>query len=95
VYRFMAKIENPTIIEQEMFNFLRNAFRLSPDKIKPEFKLFLDKIKHYETSRFETRAFAYFDIISWIESKVYEKPMGEIIKKKISKTKKRLYPYLK
>ena len=94
-YRFMAKMENPTIIEQEMLNFLRNAFRLSPDKIKSEFKLFLDKIKHYETSRFETRAFAYFDIISWIESKIYEKPMGEIIRKKVSKTKKRLYPYLK
>lgn len=95
VYRFMAKMENLTVIEQEMFTFLRDSFRLSPDKIKPEFKRFLHKIKNYETSRFETRAFAYFDIISWIESKIYEKPMSEIIKSKFKKSRKRNYPYLK
>jgi len=94
VYRFMAKMENLTVIEQEMFNFLRDSFRLSPDKIKPEFTRFLHKIKQYETSRFETRAFAYFDIISWIESKIYDKPMSEIIKQKFLNTRKRLYPYL-
>ncbi len=95
VYRFMAKMENLTVIEQEMFTFLRDSFRLSPDKIKPEFKSFLHKIKNYETSRFETRAFAYFDIISWIESKIYGKPMSDIIKEKFRKTPKRVYPYLK
>jgi hypothetical protein len=94
VYRFMAKMENLTVIEQEMFNFLRDSFRLSADKIKPEFTKFLHKIKQYETSRFETRAFAYFDIISWIESKIYDKPMSEIIKQKFLNRRKRVYPYL-
>lgn len=95
VYRFMAKMENLTVIEQEMFNFLRDSFRLSADRIKPEFTKFLHRIKQYETSRFETRAFAYFDIISWIESKIYDIPMSKIIKKKFQKTRKRIYPYLK
>ena len=89
VYRFMSKMENLTVVEEEMFRFLRRSFHLSPRKIKPEFEVFLQKIKHYEKSRFETRAFAYLDIISWVESKVYNKPMGEIIYNKYKESKRK------
>jgi len=82
VYRFMAKMENLTVIEEEMFAFLRKSFKVSPKAMKPEFEKFLQKIKHFEKSRFETRAFAYLDIISWLEGKVYEKSIGEIIHQK-------------
>ena len=79
VYRFMAKMENLTVVEEEMFRFLRNAFQMPTKAVKTALKDFLDKIKHYEKSRFETRAFAYLDVISWVESKVYGKTMGAII----------------
>ncbi len=79
VYRFMAKMQNLTVIEEEMFKFLRRSFSISPRKMQPEFVTFLDKIKQYEKSRFETRAFAYLDVISWVESKVHNKPMATII----------------
>jgi hypothetical protein len=82
VYRFMAKMENLTVIEEEMFAFLRKSFKVSPKAMKPEFEKFLQKIKHFEKSRFETRAFAYLDIISWLEGKEYEKSIGEIIHQK-------------
>ena len=65
-----------------MFAFLRKSFKVSPKAMKPEFEKFLQKIKHFEKSRFETRAFAYLDIISWLEGKVYEKSIGEIIHQK-------------
>lgn len=79
VYRFMAKMKNLTIIEEEMFKFLRNSFDMSPRELKPEFSKFLQKIKKFEKNRFETRSFAYLDVISWLESKVYEKPLSQII----------------
>ncbi len=82
VYRFMAKMANLTVVEEAMFKFLRHSFPLSPRQLKPEFEKFLQSIKHLEKSRFETRAFAYLDIISWVESKVYEKPMSVIIHEK-------------
>jgi hypothetical protein len=47
------------------------------------------KIKHLEKNPFETRAFAYLDIISWVESKVYNKTMSEIIREKNRQAKKR------
>jgi len=82
VYRFMARMENLTVIEEEMFAFIRKSFKVSPRAMKPEFEKFLQKIKHFEKSRFETRAFAYLDVISWLESKVYGKPIGKIIYEK-------------
>lgn len=89
VYRFMAKMKNLTVVEEEMFKFLRRSFPLSPRQLQPEFKKFLDTIKHLEKNRFETRAFAYLDIISWVESKVYNKPMGAVIQEKYMASKRR------
>ncbi|MDE3234355.1 MAG: hypothetical protein KGO81_00260 [Bacteroidota bacterium] len=89
VYRFMAKMKNLTVVEEEMFRFLRRSFGLSPRLLKPELEKFLNNIKHLEKSRYETRSFAYLDVISWVESKVYEKPMSAIIYNKYLQSKHR------
>lgn len=91
VYRFMAKMQNLTIVEEEMFRFLRTSFRVSRHALKPELEKFLHKIKHLEKNRFETRAFAYLDVISWVESKVSNTSMSEVIKKKYLGSRKRRY----
>jgi tetratricopeptide (TPR) repeat protein len=90
VYRFMAKKENLTVIEEEMLRFLRQSFDVSGRKIKPELEKLLNKVKYLEKNRFETRAFAYLDIISWLEGKVYEKPMSTIIYDKYRQSKRRI-----
>ena len=82
VYRFMAKMQNLSLVEEEIFKFLRKSFYMSAKKLKPEFENLLHTIKQFETSKFETRAFAYLDIISWLESKVSDKPVYEIIREK-------------
>lgn len=88
VYRFMAKMQNLSLVEEEMFRFLRKSFYMSARKLKPEFEKLLNTIKEFETSKFETRAFAYLDIISWLESKVSDKPVYEIIREKYLKGRK-------
>ena len=89
VFRFMAKMHNLTVIEEAMFRFLRHSIPLSPRQMKPELEKFLHDIKHLEKNRFETRSFAYLDIISWVESKVYNKPMGTVIHEKYLASKRR------
>jgi hypothetical protein len=91
VYRFMSKMHNLTVVEEEMFKFIRNTFHVSRHRLKIEFEKFLQKTKQLEKNRFETRAFAYLDIISWVESKVFNKTMGEIIHEKYLNSKKRNY----
>ena len=89
VYRFMAKMENLTVIEEEMFKFLKRTFYVSPKKLQPELESFLQKVKQFETSRFETRSFAYLDIVSWLEGKVYSKPMSKILEEKYLESNRR------
>lgn len=82
VYRFMAKMENLSVVEEEIFRFLRHSLRLTPKEIKPGFEKLLEKLKQHEGNRFETRAFAYLDIISWLESKMNNVPVQDVIRKK-------------
>lgn len=89
VYRFMAKMKNLTTVEEAMFKFLRQSIPLNPRAIKPQFEKLLHTIKHLEKNRFETRAFAYLDVISWVEAKVYNKTMSEVIHDKYLKSKRR------
>lgn len=90
VYRFMSKKENLTIVEEEIFKFLRKTFHLDRSKVQAELEKFLQRIKGLEKNRHETRAFAYLDIISWVESKVYRKTMSEILQEKYRESKKRI-----
>jgi hypothetical protein len=89
VYRFMAKMENLTVIEEEIFRFLRSSFKTPGRQLKPAFEKLLQKIKRFENNRFETRSFAYLDIISWLESKVHGKTMSEVIAGKYMASKRR------
>ncbi|MBS1932852.1 MAG: hypothetical protein JST96_02565 [Bacteroidetes bacterium] len=85
VYRFMAKMENLGVVEEEIFNFLRRSFHVSPAKLKPEFEKLLEKLKQLENNPLATRAFAYLDIISWLESKIRNVPVQNIIHEKFLK----------
>ncbi len=66
VYRFMAKRERLTRVEEEMFRFLRTSFQTSRTGLRAEFEKFLEKIKHFEGNRYEALAFAYLDLVSWV-----------------------------
>jgi hypothetical protein len=82
VYRFMAKMGSLSVVEEEIFRFLRRTFHLSPKKLKPEFEKLLEQLKQLKGSRFETRAFSYLDIVSWLESKINNVPVQDVIRQK-------------
>ena len=85
VYRFMSKMQNLTALEEEILRFLRRSFRISKHAMKKELEGFLERIKEFENRRFQSRVFAYLDLVSWVEHKVYNKPLGEIMREKYSK----------
>ncbi|MCX8019719.1 MAG: hypothetical protein N2747_04420 [Chitinophagaceae bacterium] len=87
VYRFMARMENLSGVEEEMFRFLRKSLRLYPHEIKPALHELLQRIRKFEGNRFETRAFSYLDVISWLESKINGVDVQTIIRKKFSEKK--------
>lgn len=88
VYRFMAKMENLGPVEEDVFKFLQRSFRLSASRLKPEFEKLLVKLKQYENNRLATRAFAYLDIISWLESKITNMHVQDVIRQKAFSNKR-------
>jgi hypothetical protein len=78
----MSKMENLSKVEEEMFTFLRRSFRVSAHALKPEFEKLLAKLKKYERNQLETRAFTYLDVISWLESKINNVHVQDVIREK-------------
>jgi hypothetical protein len=82
VYRYMAKMENLSKVEEEMFAFLRHSFHVGAHALKPEFQKLLVKLKKYEGNPLESRAFTYLDVISWLESKISGVNVQDVIREK-------------
>ena len=85
VYRYMAKMENLSKVEEEMFDFLRQSFQVGAHALKPEFEKLLIKLKKYENNPLERRAFAYLDVISWLESKIHNVNVQDVIRERYFK----------
>ena len=89
VLRFMEKMKNLTALEEEILKFLRRSFSLSTLKMKAELEKFLSDIKKFENNPLQARVFVYLDIVSWVESKVYGRPMSQVIQEKYKKLRAR------
>lgn len=88
VYRFMAKMESLSQVEEEMFRFLRRSFTVGAAALRPEFEKLLTTLKQYEGRRSENRAFSYLDVISWLESKIHGVDVQDVIREKYRRRKK-------
>lgn len=90
VYRYMSKMENLSKVEDEMFSFLRRSFHVGAHALKPEFEKLLTSLKQYEGNPLESRAFVYLDVISWLESKISDVNVQDVIREKFKK--KKIFP---
>ena len=88
VYRYMAKMKNLSKVEEEMFSFLRRSFRVGAHALKPEFEKLLERLKKYQGNPLETRAFSYLDVMSWLESKINNVNVQDVIREKYLRGKK-------
>ena len=85
----MYKMQNLSTVEEKIFSFLRSSFSLSPKQLKPQFEKLLSELKPLEKSRLESRAFMYLDIISWLESKLNNQHVQNVIRQKYIDAKRR------
>ncbi|MDH5396932.1 MAG: hypothetical protein OEX02_02220 [Cyclobacteriaceae bacterium] len=95
-YRFLAKKYDLRLYQQYILGFLKNlSHRETRADLKSDFKQLREQLIPLSDKPYEKRAFIYFDIISWLESKISGRAVGEIIgekarlkieSKKLSKT---------
>ncbi|MGM0532294.1 MAG: hypothetical protein ACQER7_13190 [Bacteroidota bacterium] len=85
VYRFLYKMDNLQQVQRHVVDFLRRLTHINPDDLHSEFEKLRDKLVSLKDDPFEQRAFLYLDIISWLESKIENRPVQDIIREKALK----------
>jgi len=83
-YKFLIKMNDLHGVQKEMIKFIKNLQNVYPHELKQVFNDLLIKFKEFEKDPYESRAFLYLDIISWLESNIYNKPIGQVIRDKYS-----------
>jgi hypothetical protein len=82
-YRFFIKKGDLSLYQKHILDFLKRLLMESEIKnVKKRFILLKEQMEILQKNKFEKRAFLYFDIISWLESKIEKRPVQAIIKEK-------------
>ena len=84
-YRFLIQMNDLHEVQKEMIKFLRSLGNMYPSELKNAFIKLYENLKKYETHPYESRAFLYLDILSWLESRIENKPVDEVIKSKLKR----------
>lgn len=84
-YKFLLKMNELHVVQKEMIKFLKNLGNIYPHELKQAFVDLHKELKRYEHHPYEKRAFLYLDILSWLESRIQNKPVGDVIREKAAK----------
>ncbi|MFT7037090.1 MAG: hypothetical protein ACJA2S_005632 [Cyclobacteriaceae bacterium] len=82
-YRFLLKTQDLHLFQRYILNFLRKLNATMTDKeLIRRFKRLRENLIPLTDNQYEKRAFIYFDIISWLESKIENRMIRDIVKEK-------------
>jgi hypothetical protein len=82
VYHFLGKMNDQQPMQIEVFRFLRRAGHSTPNQLRDEFIRLKAKLEEIAARPFDRRPFLYFDIISWLESKISGRSVQEVMQQK-------------
>jgi hypothetical protein len=81
-YKFMLKMNELQEVQKEIIRFMRKLNSIYPSDIKKEFIRMKEHFVELDKKTYEKRAFLYLDIVSWLESKIENRKIGDIIREK-------------
>jgi len=81
-FQYIGKMNDQQAVQKEIFAFLRKTGKITPNDLKGEFVLLHERLAKYKENIYERRPFLYLDILSWLESKIENKPVHQIIQEK-------------
>ena len=81
-YKFLLKMDELQSVQQELIRFMRSLTDIYPSDLKQAFQKLHTSLKDFENDPYEKRSFLYLDILSWLESKIENRSIGEIIREK-------------
>lgn len=82
VFRFMLKLDEMQDIQKEIISFLRKIINVPIGMVPEYFEEFYAKMLNIKSNKYENRAFLYLDILSWLESKIENRLVEDVIRSK-------------
>lgn len=82
VYRFLLKLNETQAIQKEIIAFLRKMVSVSVDEVPSLFQDFYNKLAVINLDKYESRVFLYLDVLSWLESKMQNRLVEDVIREK-------------
>ncbi|MEZ4885095.1 MAG: hypothetical protein R3E32_10250 [Chitinophagales bacterium] len=84
-YRFLKKMNDFHGMQEAILQFLRRLPKIFPNQLQDGFVTLHKTLVDLSDVPYEKRTFLYFDIISWLESKIEGRPVEEVIRGKFLK----------
>ncbi|MAL17406.1 MAG: hypothetical protein CL670_15820 [Balneola sp.] len=84
VYRFLRKMNDLNLVQQEILKFLQDLGKANGASLKEKFKDLRERLLEINDMPYQKRPFLYLDIISWLESKIHGKPVQDVISSKFT-----------
>jgi hypothetical protein len=82
-YRFLAKKHDLRLYQTYILSFIKELeMSMTEEGLVHQFKKLRSQLLPLTTRPYEKRAFIYFDIISWLESKIQTRTVQEVIREK-------------
>ncbi|MBT9393666.1 hypothetical protein KLP40_10875 [Hymenobacter sp. NST-14] len=85
VYRFLGKMNDQQPMQEAIFRFLRTLGDWTPSQLREAFTKLKNQLTRIAENPYERRPFLYLDIISWLESKIENVPVQDIIRRKFTR----------
>ncbi|MDR3366352.1 MAG: hypothetical protein LBO71_05250 [Prevotellaceae bacterium] len=84
-YRFLVKMNDLNIVQREILAFLRKVDTFYRSDINDLFRALHEKLLLYENMPYEKRPFLYLDLASWLESKMRNVSVQEVVRQKFAR----------
>ncbi|MBT8316420.1 MAG: hypothetical protein HKP59_02225 [Lutibacter sp.] len=84
-YKFLIKMNDLHEVQRKMITFLKKLSTMYPQDLHKAFVNLHKELSEFENHPYEKRSFLYLDILSWLESKIQNIPVEDIIKQKAKK----------
>ena len=82
VYRFLSKMNDLDAVLQEIFGFLQKSLSAKRQNVRENFISLRNRLERISANKYARRSYQYLDIVSWLDSKIDNIPVQEVIKQK-------------
>jgi len=83
-YRFLLKMKDMQMVQKEILNFLKNSVYMNRGDLTIEFTNLKGRLEKIYANKYERRPFLYLDLLSWLESKIENVPVAQVVKGRLN-----------